>query len=495
MKSYTKYILFFSFLALGLPLSGQVNLKTTAAKYPPTLNAADQKKVVTSVQNLLNEYAEAATLLDATKRQVTSTSINRFRGLFNPTARVIKDYEEYIQGESVDIRTYTDQVFNRLLRQGLKVKIESAKLVEIKLDPAGYWVAFVELDKSFYNAATAGQEVKDISSGRFMKQMIQIDIKTNDLERAKIAGIKCIGCSTAIVDDFVRYVGPSIGIFTGSFNPSLSSFWNNNHASSSLSTSAEPGFSFGVDFLTNAFTSKGATKKNLFLTAGLRYSIYRMSTGVNDFAIAPYTEMTPGSIALPYSRSARDISFEEKLNASVLEIPLGVAYRLKKGIKSDFLLGVKLIPSFVLSASGDIKGTGTYDAEISESMWRLLEEGATDMGQIDEATRFGPFQSGENLPISENSDPSTAGFLLSAQISPTYYLHFSEEESSWSLLVGLDLNFHLGSFLAHDENVSEDILKFNDDYSSSFLQHYTDGMSGVTFGLRIGLHHRLTSRP
>jgi len=220
-----------------------------------------------------------------------------------------------------------------------------------------------------------------------------------------------------------------------------------------------------------------------------------MSTEVSDFALSPFAEVaTMDNITLPYQRSARDISFTEDLSIGVLEIPLGVAYRLKSGIKSDFLLGVKLVPSFVLSSSGDISGTGTYDAEITESMWRLLEEGATNLDQINESTKFGPFQAGSNIPISQGADPSTAGFLLSAQISPTYYLHLSEEESSWSILVGLDLNLHLGSFLSHDD-ASDDILKFNDDYSTSFLQHYTDGMSGVTFGLRLGLHHRLTSRP
>lgn len=496
MKFYTPYIILFSFWLVSFSLSGQnVTLKTNSTKYPSNLETSDRTKVVASVRDLLNEYATAATLLDNKQRKVTSNSINQLRGLFNPTARVIKDYEEYIQGESIDIRTYTDQIFNRMLRTGLKVKIESASLKEVKYDPDGYWIAIVELDKSFYNAATASQEVKDISSGRFMKQLMQVDIKVDDLERVKISSIKCLGCETVLVDDFVRYMGPSIGLSTGAFSPSLSSYWNNNHASSSFETSGGLGFSIGVDFMTNAFLAKGATQKKLFLLGGLRYSTYQMSTEVSDFELAPFSEMASmDNISLPYQRSAREVSFTEDISVGVLEIPLGVAYRLKSGIKSDFLIGVKLVPSFVLAASGDISGTGTYDAEITEAMWRLLEAGATNPDQLNESTKFGPFQAGANLPISENADPSTAGFLLAAQISPTYYLHLSEEESSWSILVGLDLNLHLGSFLSHDD-ASSDILKFNDDYSSSFLQHYTDGMSAVTFGFRIGLHHRLTSRP
>jgi len=496
MKNINSSILFFAFILLAFPLSAQkVKLNTTTAKYPSALKSDDRQKVIETLENFMNDYAEAASLFDEKKRRVTSESIDKFQSFFHPTARVIRDYEEFYVDGTIGVRTYADQVFNRMLRKGLKVKLLKAKLSEIKYDASGYWTATIELEKAFYNATTGNQDVKEIPSGRFMQQVLQVDVKTNNLERAKIASIRCLGCQGVLVDNFVRFVGPSFGLHSGSYNPSLSSFWNNNHSSSNYTAKGGLGFSIGVDFLTNSFLGKGKEKKNLFLTGGLRYSLYKISSEVSDFALSPFAEVaTMGTINLDYMRSARDIQFTEDLSVGLIEIPIGVAYRLANNNKSSILVGLKLVPSFVLSGSGSIAGSGTYDAELSEAMWRLLEEGASNPDEINEPTKFGPFNAGEQIPIQQDANPSTSGFALGIQLSPTYYLHLAEAESSWSILFGLDLNLHLGSFFSHD-NASDDLLKFANDYNTSFLQHYTDGMSGFSYGLRIGLHHRFDRRP
>lgn len=496
MKNYFRYLSTLLLLAIVLPLSAQdIKLKTNSTKYAETLKPADKEKVVQSLEKLLNEYATTAMLFDKTKRKVTSASVKKFQGLFNPTARVIKDYEEFYQDVTVDVRSYADQVFNRMLLQGIKFKIIEAKLVEITYDPAGFWIAQIEVEKAFFNASKANFEIKEIPSGKYMRQMISVDIKASDIDRAKISGISCVGCKVSVVDNYTRFVGPSLGFYGSSFNPSMSSFWNNNHATSSITTKGGLGFSFGVDFMTNSFLAKGAENKKLFLTAGARFSSYKLSVEVEGFALNPFAETaTSEGTSLPYLRSAREIKFTENLSFGVLEIPIGVAYRLRNNNKSSFMLGAKLMPSIVVSGKGDIRGTGTYDATISDAKWTLLEDGATNPNQIDEPTNFGPFQAGVDVPINENGSPSTKGFLLAAQLSPTYFFHLAEAEKSWSLMVGLDLNFHLGSFLSND-NADNDILKYSDDYSSSFLQHYTSGMSAVTYGLRIGLLHRFDRRP
>lgn len=498
MQVYTKYILFLFLLSVSFPsLAQKVKVQSTAStKYAQGVSSTDRQEIVKTTEALLNEYTEAATLLDPSKRRVNGTSIDRFRTLFNPTANIMKDYEENYQGELINVRVYADGVYNRMERDGIKVRVGKVTLKSINDDPAGYWVVVLEVEKIFYNAVTAKQEVKEIASGRYVKQEFRVDVKKTDLSRAKISGIKCVGCEQEIVADYVRYAGPSIGVYTGSFSPSLSSFWNNNHSTSDLSTSAKLGFSFGGDFMTNRFSSSKSGAKNLFVTAGLHFALFKLSTELSDFALAPFaaTAIAPTGVELPYSRIGSAISATENLSVSVIEIPLGVMYRLKKGIKSDFMVGLKLIPSFVLSGSADINGLGTYDAELSDAMWRLLEDGATNLAQIDTDNKFAPFQAGVDQVINQSGSPSTAGFLLTARLSPTYYMHLSEDDSSWSLLLGLDLNMHLGSFLSHDDANTE-ILKFRDDYDTSLLQHYTDGMSGFTFGFRIGLHHRLTSQP
>lgn len=483
---------------MGLPLCGQeLKLETVNANYPENLNAADREKVVETLNNLIKDYAEAATLLDQEQNKVTFQSITNFKNLFNPTAQVIKDYEEYYQEGSISVGDYADQVYNRMFYQGLKVKILDAKLTGVKYDPAGYWVATIDMEKVFSNAATSSQNVKDLVNGRFMDQKMEIDIRASNLERARISKISCLGCKSTITDNFERFLGPSLGIHLGSFNPSLSAYWNNNHAASAFDTKAKLGFSIGLDFWTNEFLQRKSTSKDLFLTAGLRYSIYKLSTEVSKFELDNFLATAAsedGTISLEYLRSARDIQLTEDLSINVIEVPVGAAYRLYNDNKSSLLLGLSLMPTFIMSGSGDISGTGTYDAQINDSMWRLLEEKASNPGQIDQENKFAPFKAGEQLPISEDANPSLSAFSIALQLSPRYYFHTTEDESSWSIMVGVDINAQLGSFLSHDDANTE-ILKFTDDYESSFLQHYTDGMSGISLGLRVGFQYHLSRRP
>ena len=65
---------------------------------------------------------------------------------------------------------------------------------------------------------------------------------------------------------------------------------------------------------------------------------------------------------------------------------------------------------------------------------------------------------------------------------------------NWSLLIGLDLTYHLGSYFEYKE--AEDyFFKFKDDYSNSLTEHYLKGMSNFSAGLRIGLLHRFKTKP
>ena len=486
--------------SFGLSSSAQtIRLEMPSPKYPPTttLKVQDRQQIIKTAEALINDYAKTATLLDEAQRKVNGSSIDRFRALFNPTAMIVKDFEENIQTERINVRTYTEGVFQRMERQGVRVKMGKAILKEIKDDPAGYWVVVIELEKLIYNAVSADQVVKNFSSGRFMKQEISVDIKKSDLERAKIAGINRIGGS-GIADQYVRYLGPSVGAYMPFVNPSMSSFWQTSHAATStMNVKGEVSFSGGFDFLTNKMYPSAAEHKNLFLTAGLHFSYLRLTTELRDFSIAPFdaTASDGNGNDTTYQRLVGPLMADEKLNIGLVEIPLGVTYRLKKSIKSDIMLSAKLIPTIVLSGSGDVSGKGTYDAMLDNAMWRVLELDAINLAQTDNPDSFGPFQAGEDMPIKEMANPTLSSFMLTARVSPSVYFHLSENNSSWSLLLGFDLNFHLGSFLKHDD-ADTDVFHFSDDdYQTSLLQHYTDGLSAFSAGLRIGLHHRLTSKP
>ena len=95
MKFFSKYILLVGVvLSQMVPSYAQnINLETTSStEYPSTevLSVEERQQLIRNTEILLNEYAEAATLLDST-RMVSGKSIDRFQALFSPLARIVKE--------------------------------------------------------------------------------------------------------------------------------------------------------------------------------------------------------------------------------------------------------------------------------------------------------------------------------------------------------------------------------------------------------------------
>lgn len=508
MQQYTKYILALLLAAVCLPAFAQkITINTEGPptpKYPPfsSLNLPDRQQVIQTAESLINEYQEAGTLLDEKRRSVTSASMDRFRALFNPVARIVKDYEENIQGDLVGVREYADGVYNRLGMDGVKLQVTGARLEEIRDDPgAGYWVVVLEVEKVLYNAVTTTNQVKELSTGgRYLKQRFFLDIKKGDLGSAKISRIERTGKDGGGLGAarYTQYMGPSLSMYLPIANPSFSAFWTNNHAGSNLDTQGRPSFSLGFEFTTNKLAAGSSPTKNFFLSAGFGFSYLQLANELRDFSASfdDVIAVDRNGNESPYLRLlniGESLSVDEKLSVSMIEIPLGITYRLKKNIRSDIMLSARLAPTFVLSASGKLTGSADYYAVYPQALWVLPKEGAYNPDDLDRETGYAPYKAGK-LSFDGTSSPPVVGFLLAARISPAVYFHLSEDDASWSLLVGLDLNFNLGSFLKHTV-ATEDILRFPEDYDDSILQSYTDGLFVFSPGLRIGLHHRLTSRP
>ena len=506
MKRIFKYIsCFIFFVPFYYPTYSQVKLETEGAKFPPTseLSIEDRKTVLASTQELINKYAKVMTLYDKSKGRVTSELVNTFRTLFISNALIERDFEEFLKRQMITPRTYADAIFNRLEGKGFQIELVNAKVKRIENDAAGFWVVVIEANKLRYNSVTSDNKVKSDPGGKPIEQEIRIDFVKGKLDRSKIT--KIIGTKggevevkdNAIVAEYIRYIGPSMSLYKPSVNTTLSSFWNENHADASLDTKGKLGFSIGVEFATNRLSPRSSSKKNLFLTAGIHYYSYKVTTTMDDFYILPgYSEIASADIGTPitYTRLVGLVSIEEKLSFGVLKIPIGAGYRIYKNKRSAFMLYGKIVPSIIMSSSGDIKGAGTYDGHDPNSMWRLLEEGAADLSLIDQEEGYAGFDVGVEKAIEASANPNKAGFALGFQISPTYYYDFSEYDSTWSLLVGLDLNINAGSFLTHDA-ADSDIFKRVNDYDSSVLQHYTSDASTFAIGFRIGLQHRLRTDP
>jgi len=185
-------------------------------------------------------------------------------------------------------------------------------------------------------------------------------------------------------------------------------------------------------------------------------------------------------------------------------VPIGVAYRFLNKQKFTFYTHFRFIPSFTLSGNGDITGTGTYDGIIINeatgevSQMRILRMMAADPNLIQDSNGFGPYEVGENQTISTSTEPELNRLTYLLQISPTAYIKFGDDNPGWGLMIGLDASYRLGSLLTHNpiNDISESPFRFSDDnFEGSLLSQYTDNVSALNFGLRIGLFQRLTNEP
>lgn len=503
MKSI-RYILCLGLSCTALLGWGQdLQLNPREGVFPPTsvLSDTDRAQVVATAEKLLNDYARAMTLIDETGGRVTPQSVNDFRALFNSNAQIDKDFEEYLRGEMVSPRTYADGIFNRLPGRGIQMQIRQVKIKRIEDDASGFWVVVLQLDKLRYNYVSSANRVKVDAGGKPIEQEMRIDVVKGKLDRAKIAKIIATEGgepgTQRVVADYYRYFGPSLSLFSPSFTATTSDFWDSNHADALFEVEGQVGFSVGFDFLTNRINSRSSTGKNLFLSAGIHFYSYRINTRMEDFSISPgFADVANTAIGgdLAYLRLVGPVDVEESLNFNVIKIPLGVGYRLLRTQRSALLVNLKVLPTLVLGSSGDLSGTGTYDAELPAASWRLLEMGAANPNLFDQEIGYGPLEAGPGKVIDGTANPNPQGFGLGFQLSPLFYYDLSEDNSTWALLVGLDLTLQPGSFLQHDD-ATTDILTRPSDYETSILQHYASDLSFLGIGLRIGLQHRLRSEP
>ena len=495
MKHIPLYI--FLFLALASTLHAQnIKLNTSAIVRSPSASALPQDKrleLYATVEKLINEYAEAATLYDPVQKKVSGESVRKFQELFIPTATVVKDYMEKIPVEPVNYRDYASGIFNLMSQKGLQVKVLNASLVEIIDDPNGYFVPIVKINKQIFNYVTSTGEVKISSSGRSFEQEFRLDINKSNLGRARISKIQRTG-KIDLVDDYVRYFGPSLGVHYGISSASYSPFWETSHPDATFDAKGDLSFSLGIDFMGNKIAKADAAHKNFFLSAGLHFSYNRFSGKLSDFTTAP----DPNAVTLPgttggtasYSRVINSVIATEKQSIGVVELPLGVAFRLMNGRHSAFFINGRLIPGFAVFSSGNLTGTASYDALLEECNWRYLRPGSHNPDDPD----FDIFQAGDNYPLDRSPKAATTGFVFSAQLSPQFFFDLSDNDPTWTLGIGVDLTYRLGGAPIDFNPGDDDLLKYPSLDEPSLFEHYLNDMSLMSAGLRVSLLHKLTKK-
>lgn len=514
MKKELCFIIILLLPGMSTHVFGQ-NLKLRTASdllKSPSVTDAQLQQIKEVTEATLNEYASASKLIDPNKKQVTNESIKRFHKLFTASAKIQKDYMEFIPVELYPYKDYSLEVYNMMRTKGVQVVIESAVLKEVKID-GDFFSPMVVVRKKIYATLDNNGKVTTIGTGRIVEQKFYFDIYKQDLERANIGKIEPLK-KTLPAEDYTRLINISIGLGSTAYSPTLSPYWEQNHSDATLDINGGLNFSIGAELMLNQFiTPRKSKNRNLSATIGLRYSAYQMKTGLRNYtfefdtiATTPATT-TADEQSDTYRRLVGPVTADEKLNFGVLEVPLGLSYRILRKENSLAFLHLRLIPGFVLSTGGDLEGNGFYDGilyindtssenagELSEM--RIMRLQAVNPLSLDDPNGFAPYEVG-NMPLTGTPEPEKSGTTFSVQLSPTYYLGFNNDNPGWGLIVGLDLNYHFSSFLNHTPatSVNQTAFHYADDYQGSLPSYFTDKISGFSYGLRLGVFQRLNIEP
>lgn len=495
MKNYV-LTLIFATAWLGLAAQAvKIDLNgPPTPKIAPGISPELRNQLIQSVEQKLNEYAELGSLLDKNQKRVTSVSIDRFRALFNAAAELPKDYLEFVPPLPVGLSEYCNDVFQRLETRGLQMTISSARLLEIIDDPTGFYVIRVAVDKSLYNYLSERGGPKISTGGRHFKQIFHFDILKTRPEEVKIANI--MGETRPPAAKYTRYFGPSLAVGLPLVQSTLSDNWNNRSASQgNLSINGGVSFAVGFDYMTSRLLPRSSPQKNLFASIGLHLATSSLSTKLENVSIGEFSAVARiQSDTIAYQRSAQDIQAKEVLTVTSLTIPVGIAWRLKTSRKVDVFIAARLLPSFTLTDLGRLDGEGAYVASIPDALWQSDRSNSVNPAQLDDPNKFGPLMIGQRS-LEGTPGPNVVPFTLAVQLSPQAYIHLSDINPSWSLLVGLDLSYQFGSPIEYGDAESGNLFRFPDDYSGSILQRYTSSLSLFTPALRVGLLHRMVTKP
>ena len=510
-KIHNILIVFILFISVNT-VFGQLSLEQpSSARYPSDLKANDKIVILQKVDSVLNQYTRIGQLLDVKKKKVTDASASEFYKLFTPNAKIVKDYEENIPLDFADPKGYANSVYNFFTLQGLQFKVEKAVLESID-DDKSFYIVTVNIEKVMYSSLNGKREVK-ITSGRFLNQKMRFDILKTDLSRIKISEIAraCKGRECLAADDYIRYLNFSPTFNIGLGAAPLSSYWKETHgAKSSLSIKPGLGFSMGADWVSNQFSPAKSVKKALFVTAGLRYQYQVVNTTLDKFSseFATVSEADANGIKGNFTRIVDSLYLKEKASFQIVKLPVGVSFRLTKGRKSAIHIAATVSPGFVFSASNEILvegnnySKGTFDAKLTKEL-RALESLAFKNPLGDDLK---PFDVGYQLPLTSGEKGSSAakvadfkrsGFIMGVSLSPSYYYEFDDNDESWGVMAGIDINYQLSSLFKHNNvnAIADEPLKNSYGYKGSLAEYYATGTNPLSLGFRIGVYQKIQKQP
>ena len=440
---------------------------------------------------LINKYAELGTLLDRNS-EVNEKSVEKFRKLFYASAELQADYRENPSEKYNTVAEYTAEVYKRLRFEGVKFKIESAVILGMQYDQAGIYTLNLKVTKLIFNPLNDNGIVRSIASGKRVTQFFTLSCEEGSIHTLRIYKIKGVALKPAA--NYVRFSGVSVGVGEQKISVTPSQLWETAHKlESSFAVTAEPVISGGFELTTNRLPFNRSGNKNVFLNAGVFVDRVSILTKIDEFGIDFFSvdaSDTDNNI-LMYLRKVSELNASEKINLTSITVPVGFSMRVKSTPGTDFLIGIRLKPGFVVSQNGSMTGEGLYTAYVGASNWNTDIKTAFNTAVIDDSNAYLPLivrkRELSGVPI-----PELRSFSLTASLSPRYYRRLSPRNPSTSLMIGADFNLGLLSPFIHKFSDS-DLFNFPNKYDGSILTHYSKNMTSLGVSFIVGVHRQLSS--
>jgi len=483
------------------------------ASFPPDMTEADRTQVINTAQNILDRYNHLATFLDTTYKspRVTQKSTRAYESLFVPNAKVYKDIAQFPPITLMDNSDYADIIFDRLELQGVEFEITQAELLEVVKTQSGNLQTTVRISKTLYNyLSTEGLSGKSASGIEYRLNMI-INIPVNQLDYGRIIKIErgCIGKECRTADNYVRYFGLEGTLGFTSASATLTDAFLQKNTPTDISIQAGPRIAVGLSWRSNKLAPPKSKMKNLFLAFGASASFLKIETALNGYSIPDFTAIATGKDAKQsYIRIVDSVMGTQTDKLTMLEIPLGISYRVLNKQKTAIFLDIQFVPQFALSSKSGFEGNARYDGKLPAAKFRFLEDKSTDPVWLnaqpsDPNNPLASYHVGRKVNLDYPETDITTGFGYSLRLSPVFYFNIGSDNPSWNLMVGIDYALNLKSPIKHSDPTGRTLAFENnsvkehesDGLSNSILQVFSTRSRFSSIGLRIGVCNRLISKP
>ena len=503
-----KFGLLFAFCILANFLSAQF-LEKQGIIYETELSDDDKDIIIEAVDKVFAKYVKVASFQDD-QGNFSDDVYADFVSLFSGDAQVFNDLVKK-DGGNINYASYADLVYEFMSTSGVDFEIDQAYVDRVVYDSTGFYKITIPFEKLMTNGlSNDGSSADDLptivrypNSGNLAVLTMEVEIPKFDLKQANI--INVLGAAKKVQAKAETIISAGGNYHLGNISLTESTLAR----SDGFLSSQQVGYnSYGADV---AYRRSINSKRSLFILGGVSVGFHNFSTALSDFKGSGRGQMeninlggagilangTPEDITLnsiiTVKDGSSDNSFTESLNVIDIQVPIGISYRLVKAYNWDILVDVALVPTYLLSSSGNYGGSvSATEFPEDESLFpqKFRDYVTANEGLAGLEDYFQTLEFNETVEAQNN-------FTMSAQLSPV--IHY-KVNFRLGLQLGLNVNYGFlpyfsgeslqgngGTTYWEEDTLLLDTKADNSAINPSILQANYKSLGVLRYGAKLGL--------